>query len=339
MTARGSSPPITVAVLALDDVVPFDFAIPCGAFSWTRLADGGPGYDVRVCGPRKGGSVAAEGAMFRIGTPYGLEGLADASTVVVPGLAPNARPLPASAVAALRRAAARGARIASICSGAFILAEAGLLDGRRATTHWAGTAELARRYPSVRVDRDTLFVDDGSVLTSAGAAAGLDLCLHMIRTDHGAAVAADVARSLVMPLERDGGQSQFVAHDPPPAADASLAPLLAWIDRHLADELSVDDLAEREHVSARTLTRRFREQTATTPLQYLLRARVRRAQELLEATDDSVEGIARRCGFASATAFRERFRRVVGVSPQRYRATFRGESAGSDTVSAVGRIG
>jgi transcriptional regulator GlxA family with amidase domain len=226
------------------------------------------------------------------------------------------------------RAAAAGCRIASICTGAFVLAEAGLLDGRRATTHWRAAGELARRYPAVDVDPDVLFVDEGPVLTSAGAAAGLDLCLHMIRGDHGAAVAADAARDAVMPLERAGGQSQFIAREPPAAGGSSLAPVLAWIEQHLDEDLEVDDIARVAMMSTRTLSRQFRRQTGTTPLQWLLRARVRSAQELLETTDQPVDRVARRAGFASSATFRERFRRVVGVTPQRYRETFRAHAAG-----------
>lgn len=212
---------------------------------------------------------------------------------------------------------------ASICVGAFTLAAAGLLDGRSATTHWAATAALAGRYPAVRVRPDVLYVDDGDVLTSAGAAAGLDLCLHMIRQDHGAAVAAQTARLSVMPLERSGGQAQFIAHEPPAADGASLQPLLDWMAGNAARAITLEDVAARAALSSRTLTRRFREQTDTTPMQWLNRYRLRRAQELLETTDVPVEQIGTLVGFASATTFRERFKGVVGVSPWAYRRAFR----------------
>lgn len=307
-----------VAVLALDQVVPFDLATPIEVFSRTRRPDGSPAYEVRICGA---GDVDA--GAFRLRPPWDLSGLADADTVIVPGRASNP-PLPAAVVAALRSAAARGARIASICSGAFILAETGLLDGLRATTHWAAAPELARRYPAVDVDPDVLYVDNGQFLSSAGAAAGLDLCLHLIRRDHGSAVAAETARLSVMPLEREGGQAQFIAHDLPPAPRGSeLEPVLAWLEENCALELTLSGIATHVGMSTRTLNRRFREQTGTTPLQWLLRARVRRAQYLLEATDEPVDRVASLVGFGSPGAFRERFKRVVGTSPQAYRASFR----------------
>ncbi|MCA1187036.1 MULTISPECIES: GlxA family transcriptional regulator [unclassified Saccharopolyspora] len=308
-----------VAVLALDPVVPFDLSIPADTFGWVRLADGSPGYQVRVCAVD--GEVGA--GPFSIRAPWGLDGLRDADTVVVPGQAGAPAPVPEEALAALRDAAARGARIASICTGAFALAAAGLLDGRRATTHWLGTAELARMHPSVEVDPDVLYVDEGDVLTSAGAAAGMDLCLHMIRLDHGSAVAADSARLAVMPLERDGGQAQFIAHEPPAPDGASVQPLLHWLEDNLHQPLTLADIAARAALSSRTLSRRFREQTGTTPLQWLHRARLRRAQHLLETTGHPVERIAEQVGFTSPTTFRDRFKRLVGTSPARYRRTFR----------------
>ncbi|WP_370971090.1 GlxA family transcriptional regulator [Amycolatopsis sp. cg9] len=308
-----------VAVLALDQVVPFDLATPIETFSRTRLPDGAPAYEVRICGP----APEIDAGAFTLRPPWDLTGLAEADTIIVPGRSANP-PVPAAASAALRAAAERGARIASICSGAFILAETGLLDGLRATTHWAAAPELARRHPAVEVDPDVLYVDNGQLLSSAGAAAGLDLCLHLIRRDHGSAVAADAARMSVMPLEREGGQAQFIVHDTPPAPRGSeLEPLLAWLEENCAAELTLPGIAGQAGMSTRTLNRRFREQTGTTPLQWLLRARVRRAQYLLEATADPVDRIAGEVGFGSPTAFRERFKRVVGRSPQAYRASFR----------------
>ena len=229
----------------------------------------------------------------------------------------------------LRAAAARGTRLASICVGAFVLAAAGLLDGRRATTHWAAAAELARRYPAVDVDPEVLYVDDGAVLTSAGAAAGLDLCLHLVRRDHGAAVAAQTARVSVMPLERSGGQAQFIGGptDPTtPPANASVQPLLQWVAAHLTDDLTLADLAAAAGLSVRTLHRRFRAQTGSTPLDWVNRRRIDAARELLETTDTPVEQVGALVGLAAATTFRERFRAVVGVTPSAYRATFRGRA-------------
>ncbi|MFT7841799.1 helix-turn-helix domain-containing protein [Saccharothrix sp. BKS2] len=309
----------TVAVLALDKVVPFDLSTPIEVFTRTRLPDGRTAYRVKVCGPEP---VVDAGA-FTLRPPWGLEALAEADTIVVPGRS-DLGPVPEEVLDALRRAAARGTRIASICTGAFTLAATGLLDGLRATTHWVAAAELAARHPLVLVDPDVLYVDNGPLLTSAGAAAGLDLCLHLIRRDHGSAVAADAARLSVMPLEREGGQAQFIAHDLPPAPRGSeLEPLLRWLEDNCADELTLDDIAARAGTSIRTLNRRFREQTGTTPLQWLLRTRVRRAQHLLETTDHPVDRIATQVGFGSPTAFRDRFKRVAGTSPQSYRTAFR----------------
>ncbi|KKD08001.1 GlxA family transcriptional regulator [Streptomyces sp. WM6386] len=319
----------TVAILALDQVVPFDMAAPMQVFDWTRLPDGRPAYRVRLCAASP--EVRADGG-FSLRVERGLEALADADTVVVPGCSPAAGPTPGPVLEALRQAAAAGTRIASVCAGAFVLAEAGLLDGLHATTHWVAAQELARRFPEVRVEPDVLYVDNGQILTSAGAAAGLDLCLHMIRRDFGSAVAADAARMSVMPLEREGGQAQFIVHDHPPVPRGStLEPVLEWIEDNLAREITLGALATRSGMSERTFGRRFREQTGTTPLQWLLRARVRRAQYLLENSDHPIERIAQQAGFGSPTAFRERFRRVVGTSPQGYRSAFHGKS-GSPAV-------
>lgn len=306
-----------VAVLALDGVVPFDLSTPVEVFGRTAVG-GAPAYDVRVCGARPD----VDAGVFRLRAPYGLADLVAADTVVVPGVVDPSRPVPAEVLDALRAAAARGARIASVCVGAFTLAAAGLLDGRRATTHWAAAAELARRHPSVTVDPAVLFVDDGAVLTSAGAAAGLDLCLHLVRRDHGVAVAAETARVSVMPLERAGGQSQFIAHEPPPPDGTSLAPLLAWLAAHAAEPLTAADIAAHAAMSVRSLNRHFRDQTGMSPLRWLVRQRLRRAQHLLEATDRPVSDIGAAVGFTSETAFRERFRELVGVSPREYRRQY-----------------
>ncbi|MGW1910652.1 GlxA family transcriptional regulator [Streptomyces sp. NPDC002076] len=310
----------TVAVLALDGVIPFDLSAPIDTFGWARLPDGRVPYRVRVCSVR--GEVSAGAFMVR--APYGLEALAEADTIILPGVAEVPQELPPGVPEALRAAAANGTRIASICVGAFLFAATGLLDGLRATTHWCAAGDLAARYPEVTVDPNVLYVDNGQFLTSAGAAAALDMCLHMIRRDFGSAVAAHAARMSVMPLEREGGQSQFIVHDLPPApSGATLEPLLHWLEDHCDRDMTVDEIAARAGMSTRTLNRRFREQTGTTPLQWLHRARVRRAQYLLETTPYPVERIAAQTGFGSPTAFRERFRRVVGTSPQAYRRAFR----------------
>lgn len=307
----------TVAVI--DGVLAFDLATPLELFGRTRLLDGAPAYDVRVCAP----SAQVDAGPLAIRAPHGLEALAGADTVVVPGRSDPTAAVPEEVLAALRAAAERGARIASICVGAFTLAAAGLLDGLRATTHWSAAEELARRHPLVAVDPDVLYVDNGRILTSAGAAAGLDLCLHMIRVDHGAAVAAAAARTAVMPLERAGGQAQFIVHPPPGVDGASLEPLLRWLEAHAGDDLTLGAIARQAAMSSRTLHRRFREQTGTTPLQWLHGARLRQARQLLETTDLPVARIAARAGFGSTTTLRDRFRRTLGTTPQAYRRSFR----------------
>ncbi|MDN0197857.1 helix-turn-helix domain-containing protein [Streptomyces sp. S.PNR 29] len=315
----------SVAILVLDHVVPFDMAAPMQVFDWTRLPDGRHPYRVRLCAESP--EVVADGG-FVLRVDRGLDTLEDADTIIVPGCSDEAGPPSARVVAALRQAAEAGTRIASVCVGAFVLAEAGLLDGLRATTHWVAADMLARRFPRVEVQPDVLYVDNGQILTSAGAAAGLDMCLHMIRRDFGSAVAADAARMSVMPLEREGGQAQFIVHEHPPVPRGSaLEPVLEWIEDNLAREITLGAMAARSGMSERTFSRRFREQTGTTPLQWLLRARVRRAQYLLENSDHPIERIAQQAGFGSPTAFRERFRRVVGTTPHAYRTAFHGKKA------------
>jgi transcriptional regulator GlxA family with amidase domain len=310
----------TIAVLALDGVIGFDLTTPLEVFGRTRLPDGRTPYRLRVCAPRP----EVDAGAFTLRAPWGLDALAEADTIIVPGIADPSAPMPAEALDALRRAAAAGTRIASICAGAFVLAEAGLLDGGRATTHWVAAAYLAARYPAVEVDPDVLYVDNGQILTSAGAAAGLDLCLHLIRRDHGSAVAADAARLSVMALEREGGQAQFVVHEQPPTPRGSvLEPVLRWMEDNAGRELTLEDIAAHAGMSTRTLNRRFREQTGTTPLQWLHRVRIRQAQHLLETTTHPVDRIAAQVGFGSPTAFRDRFKRVAGTSPHAYRRAFR----------------
>ncbi|MFE9998351.1 GlxA family transcriptional regulator [Streptomyces avermitilis] len=317
----------TVAVLALDQVIPFDLSAPIDTFGWARLPDGRAAYRIRVCSASADEEVSA--GPFTLRAPYGLEALAEADTIILPGVADPTVPLPPGVAEALRAAAANGTRIASVCVGAFVFAATGLLDGLRATTHWVAAQDLAAMYPAVTVDPNVLYVDNGQFLTSAGAAAALDMCLHMIRMDHGSAVAAHAARMSVMPLEREGGQAQFIVHDQPPVpAGTTMEPLLGWLEENAGRDLTLDDIAARAGMSTRTLNRRFREQTGTTPLQWLHLARVRRAQYLLEATTYPVERIASQAGFGSPTAFRERFRRVVGTSPYAYRKAFRGADDG-----------
>ncbi|MER7010288.1 helix-turn-helix domain-containing protein [Saccharopolyspora sp. NPDC000359] len=318
----------TVAVLALDKVVPFDLSTPIEVFTRARLPDGRPAYRVWVCAANPN----VDAGLFTLRAPRGLDALAEADTIILPGCA-ELSDIPEDVLSALRSAAAAGTRIASICSGTFILAATGLLDGLRATTHWAAAPHLAARHPAIEVDADVLYVDNGQFLTSAGAAAGLDLCLYLVRRDHGSAVAADAARLAVMPLEREGGQAQFIVHDQPPTPRGSvLEPVLRWMEDNCAKDLTLADIAAKAGMSTRSLNRHFREQSGTTPLQWLHRARIRKAQHLFESTDHSVDRIARQVGFTSTTAFRERFRRVVGTNPNSYRAAFRASSATSSAV-------
>ncbi|MCY1006818.1 helix-turn-helix domain-containing protein [Nannocystis pusilla] len=312
--------PHVVAVVALPGVVAFDLTMPCEVFGRAEVPGGARPYEVRVCGETR----SVDAGAFQLALRWGLADLARAHTVIVPGVMDPTRPSSPAVLEALRAAARRRARIASICSGAFVLAEAGLLDGLRVTTHWVAAGLLARRYPTLTVDPNVLFVDNGRILTSAGGAAGMDLCLHMLRSDHGAAVAAHASRLAVVPLERSGGQAQYIVHEPP-TSTSSLAPLLDWMNRHLRDELTLPTLARRARMSTRTLSRRFREQTGTTPLKWVLTARIARAQQLLESTSLSLEEIAGDVGFAAASTLRNRFAQVMGASPMTYRKLFRRE--------------
>jgi transcriptional regulator GlxA family with amidase domain len=314
----------TVAVLALDQVVPFDLSTPIEVFARACLPDGRPAYRVRVCAA----TPLVDAGAFTVRAHWGLDELADADTIILPGCSDATAPVPDVVVAALRRAAASGTRIASICSGAFILAATGLLDGLRATTHWLAAPALAALHPEVDVDPDVLYVDNGQFLTSAGAAAGLDLCLHLVRRDHGSAMAVQAARLSVMPLEREGGQSQFIVGDLPPTPQGSvLEPVLRWMDDNADQDLTLEGIAAHANMSTRTLNRRFREQTGTTPLRWLRRARIRRAQHLLESTAHPIDRIACQVGFGSPTAFRDQFKRVVGTSPNAYRTAFQGSDS------------
>lgn len=296
-----------------------DLAAPLEVFGRCRLPSGAPAYRTAVCALTE----EVETGTFTMRVPHGLSRLAQASTIIIPGTADLDVPVDAEIIDALRSAADRGTRIASLCVGAFTLADTGLLDGLRATTHWAAAAELARRHPAVDVDAAVLYVDNGHVLTSAGAAAALDLCLYMVRQDYGSAVAADTARLSVMPLERAGGQAQFIVHEPPVPSGTTLRPLLNWMEENLGEQLDITTIAAKATMSTRTLNRRFQEQIGTTPLQWLHHARLRQAQFLLETTDHSIERIAGQVGFNAVTTFRERFRDLVGTSPQRYRTQFR----------------
>jgi AraC family transcriptional activator FtrA len=307
-------------VLAVTDGMPiFEASVPCEVFGIDRPDLASPWYSFSVVG--LGDAPLSLGPGFWLSPTGDVGALARADTLVVPACASVHDDPPAPLVDAVRAAHDRGARLVSICSGAFILAAAGILDGRRATTHWMHAAELTRRYPTIRVDPNVLYVDDGDVITSAGTAAGIDACLHVVRVDHGAAVAAELARRLVTPPHREGGQAQYT-RSPTPVHDDWLAPLLDWANARLDAPLTIADLATQADVSIRTLERRFTHTFGAPPLHWLLRQRVRRAQELLETTNRPVEAVATSCGFGTAASMRAHFKRHTGVSPAAYRRTF-----------------
>ena len=300
--------------------LPLDVGIPAEVFH----PETGFGYEVSVCGVTAG-TVPSHGA-FGYAVPRGLDALADADTIVVPGYAPAGRPIPVEVGEALRSASARGARIASICYGAFALADAGLLDGLRATTHWDAAEKLASRYPEITVEPNVLFVDEGPILTSAGAAAGLDLCLHIVRCDLGVSAANEIARGLVTAPYRTGGQAQYLPKASAAAHGESLAATREWAMTRLDQQLTIAGLAAHARMSPRTFLRRFAEETGSTPLQWILRARVDTARELLESTRLSVDRIAEQVGLGTGSNLRLHFRRLLDVSPSEYRATFSGRS-------------
>ncbi|MEV4166363.1 helix-turn-helix domain-containing protein [Nonomuraea dietziae] len=308
----------TVAVAVTDGMLHFELSVAYEVFGTAPAGVAGPWYRLIGCGP---GGVQA--GRFRLEPDYGLDRLASADVVIVPARADIDAEPPGDLIDAVRAAHQAGARVAALCTGAFVLAAAGLLDGRRATTHWAHTEVLATRYPRVEVDPDVLYVDNGSVLTSAGKAAAMDLCLHLVRLDHGSAVANAVARRLVVPPHRAGGQAQFVTSPVPAQENHPLAELFPWAIERLDHPLTVEDLARQAAMSSRNLGRHFRSVAGTTPLQWLLTQRIRRAQELLETTDDSVEAIAAATGMGTGTTLRRHFNRTVGVPPDAYRRTFR----------------
>jgi transcriptional regulator GlxA family with amidase domain len=320
MSEQEARRPHRVAALCLDGVVAFDLAVPAEVFSlaWKR---GRPLYDFAACAVEAGPVRTTTG--FAISGVAGPEAIAAADTVIVPAYRAVLDPPPEPALAALRAAASRGARIASICTGAFALAHAGLLDGRRATTHWFAAAELAKRFPAVEVDPDVLYVDEGSILTSAGLSAGIDLCLHLVRADYGERIGSQVARAMVASPHRAGGQAQFIERALPATSDTgSLEAVRAWALDHLTDPLDVQTLAARAGVSPRTFARRFVAETGTTPLKWLHAQRVLEARRLLERTDLPIEQVAAGSGFGSAPSLREHFRRAMRTTPTAYRRTF-----------------
>jgi transcriptional regulator GlxA family with amidase domain len=306
--------PHRVAVVVLPGVIALEFGTA------TQVFGRDPHYDLTVCA--EGRAAPVPGSGFVINTAAGLEVLEQANTVIVPGYEHVDATVSAAVLDALQVAHARGARLVSICTGAFALAAAGLLDGRPATTHWRRTGDLQARYPAVEVLPNRLFVDDGDILTSAGVTAGIDLCLHLIRRDHGAAAANTRARALVAPPQRQGGQAQYIERLLPEASSDLLGPLRDWMLDNLALPHDLDKLARRAHMSRRTLTRRFREDTGVSPMRWLADARIDRARELLEMTAEPVENIGRLTGLGAPASVRAAFHRHIGTSPQEYRSLF-----------------
>ncbi|MHB9759587.1 GlxA family transcriptional regulator [Streptomyces sp. BYX5S] len=323
--------PHRAAVLALDGLIPFEFGIPQRIFGRARNADGAPLYEVVTCAVREPGRVQTD-ADYAIHVEHGPEALGTADTVIVPasyemGPVYEEGVLTPELEAALAHVRP-GTRMVSICTGSYVLAAAGLLDGRPATTHWADADHFQQVFPDIKVDPDVLFIDDGDVLSSAGVAAGIDLCLHLVRRDHGSAVANDVARRTVVPPHRDGGQAQYIERPLPEPQLASTAHARAWALDHLGEPIQLRDLAARESLSVRTFTRRFREEVGASPVQWLTAQRVERARHLLETTPLSVDEVAHRSGFGTPQSLRQHFHATVGVTPTAYRRTFRAGEPG-----------
>lgn len=310
-----------IAVVAFDRISPFHLSVPCVVFGDPH--PGAPRFELRVCAAEPGPLATTAG--FAVHAVHGLEALGTAEVVIVPSWRDPSERAPEPLLAALAAAHERGAQVVGLCLGAYVLAQAGLLDGRQATTHWAYAQDFARRHPAVRLVPDVLYVDDGPLLTSAGTAAGIDCCLHMLRRRHGAEAANIVARRLVVPPHRQGGQAQYV-HQPLPATaqDSRLAGLIDWVRGHLHLPHDLDGLATRALMSRRSFTRHFRQLTGTTVGDWLLAERLAFSQRLLETTDQSVEQIAALAGFGAPVSLRHHFRRQFGVSPSAWRRTFRG---------------
>lgn len=309
-----------VAAVLLDEIAPFELGVVCEVFGTDRRADGFPYYEFTTCSVD--GAAVRTKSGFVIQPQADLSALADADLIAVPAH-PVGVALPASVATQLRAAVDRGANVLSLCSGAFLLGEAGLLDGRECTTHWKYADALAARFPKAKVHPDALYIEDGPVASSAGTAAGIDLCLHIVRREHGSEIATRLARRMVVPPHREGGQVQYVETPLPCTPDApTLAPLLTWMIENLRAPLTIEELAARARMSPRTFARRFRAETGTTPYDWLTAQRVLLARHLLEETTLSVESVATRVGFGDAATLRHHFTRRVGATPQSYRATF-----------------
>ncbi|MFL6000134.1 MAG: GlxA family transcriptional regulator [Streptomyces sp.] len=315
-----------VAAVVLDGVNPFELGVVCEVFGTDRSDDGLPVYDFAVASAE--GPTLTSRAGFAVHVEHGLERLESADLIAVPACARyETRDFPPELLEALRSGVERGARVLSVCSGVFLLAAAGLLDGRRCTVHWHHAEELARAYPRLTVEPDVLYVDEDPVITSAGTAAGIDACLHIVRKEQGPEVANKIARRMVVPPHREGGQAQYIERPLPRSKCDTVGEVLVWMEQHLDEEVTVEQLAERAHMSPRTFARRFQQETGTTPYRWILRQRVLLAQRLLEATDETVDAIAGRAGFGTAAALRHQFLRAVGTTPNAYRRTFQGPEA------------
>ncbi|MET9084681.1 helix-turn-helix domain-containing protein [Streptomyces sp. NPDC004237] len=316
-----------VATVLLDGVHPFELGVVCEVFGLDRSDEGLPVYDFAVVsaeGPALGTHVPG----LTISTPYGLDRLDEADLIAVPASDSNvARDYPPELLDALRRAVDRGARVLSVCSGVFVLGAAGLLDGRRCAVHWRHADLLARRFPRTRVEPDVLYVDEDPVITSAGTSAGIDACLHLVRKEQGPEVAKKIARRMVVPPHRDGGQAQYIERPLPDGPCDTVGEVLAWMTEHLDQEVTVEQLATRALMAPRTFARRFQQETGTTPYRWILRQRVLLAQELLEGTDETMDAIASRTGFGTAAALRHQFTKELGTTPNTYRRAFRGPEA------------
>ncbi|MFD7404925.1 GlxA family transcriptional regulator [Streptomyces sp. NPDC059866] len=315
-----------VAAVLVDGVNPFELGVICEVFGIDRSDDGLPVYDFAVASAE--GPVLRSNAGFSMQVEHGLERLETADLIAVPaGAGYESRTFPPELLDTLSRAVDRGARVLSVCSGVFVLGAAGLLDGRRCAVHWRHAAELSRQYPRAAVEPDVLYVDEDPVITSAGTAAGIDACLHIVRKEQGPEVANRIARRMVVPPHRDGGQAQYIERPLPASECDTVAEVLVWMERNLDQEVTVEQLAARALMSPRTFARRFQQETGTTPYRWILRQRVLLAQRLLEATDETVDAIAGRTGFGTAAALRHQFVRALGTTPNAYRRTFRGPQA------------
>jgi transcriptional regulator GlxA family with amidase domain len=314
----------TIAVIAFNGISPFHLSVPCAVFGEDRTNDCVPKFELLVCAAEKG--ILKTTAGFTIETRHGLKDLAKASMVIVPSWRNPAELPPPSLLNALRKASQRGSQIVGLCLGSFVLAEAGLLDNRQATTHWSYADELAKRYPLVRVDPDVLYVDEGNIITSAGVAAAIDCCLHILRLRHGANIANKVARRMVVSPHRQGGQAQYI-QQPVRIAHTNdhFAIVLDWASRNLDKPQSLDTLAQRALMTRRTFTRRFRQVMGVTVGEWLMSQRLGLAQRMLETTDSQIDLIAEMAGFGSPASLRQHFNHAFKISPSNYRREFRGE--------------